>query len=218
MSISLISTAQSNNPYSDFGSDYIESVNKIVGDIQENGFLGNDEAGLQHYQSLCMVDVQINPSIADEVYNLSNTAGLNFVDYINSVSNVSQEAKDFTIQIVQNLDGLSLTEKVAYYADLVDQINGSSLVDEEKEMNLKLISIAVYAYQNNLPGGEQNASRNNNNACTIEGPEGSGSANATTCVILAAGLGFYAGFQVCGGWCGVGGAIVFGVLTAIAVC
>ena len=92
--------------------------------------------------------------------------------------------------------------------------------DSEKELILKLVAVTNQAYANYTafgdPMGESGLAGRID--CGIEGPEGTTLINPAGCVGAGALIGGIIGGTICGPLCAVGGAIVFGVLSAIAVC
>ena len=202
--------AQKNNPYDVFGANYFSSIDIIASDISKSGFRGVDQSSLDFYNSLSLVKAKINPEVANAVYQAQIKKGLKIGDVIDQ-SKFSANTKNFLLKIHRNLDTYSPDEKREYFEQLTGAVLKSDIITSEKDLTLKLISVANVAHQNNRVYRQPRG-------CYIEGPDDSGQASATTCVILAATAGAIMGTEICGVWCGVGGAIVFGVLTAIAVC
>lgn len=201
------STAQSNNPYNDMGKRYFESVNKIVTDIKENGFKGNDQKSLDYYASLSSIQLKMNPALAAKLYEI-NSKPLNPSEIIKN-STVSQQSKDFTTKIISIPEKLNVEETTKYLENLSRDVKNSKLSEDEKSLNLMLISVANYSSQNRA---------HDSRGCTIETEHGPKWLSPYQCVLMGAAIGAYIGWEICGGWCAVGGAILIGVITAVAVC
>lgn len=204
------SVAQPNNPQNNQGRLYFESVNKIVGDIKTKGFRGADQKSLDYYKGLCNLQVEMTEALAANLYKLQSSGRVDAVSIINQ-SKLSTESKTFAMSTIKDLSQFSAIEKAKYFEALSSKILDSKIDDREKQLNLFLTSVAHYAYQNNLrePGDK---------GCTIIGENGSSHGEPANCVALAAVVGAFIGFPFCGPLCSLGGAIVFGVLAAIAVC
>lgn len=201
------SLAQSNNPYNDMGKKYFESVNKIVADIKDNGFKGNDQKSLDYYASLSSLKSKMNPTLAAQLYEI-NSKPLNPAEIIKN-STVSQQSKDFTTKIILVPEKLNIGEATKYFENLSREVKNSKLSEDEKSLNLMLISIANYSSQNRAHGS---------NGCTIETEHGQRWLEPWECVGIGAAIGAYIGWHICGVWCAVGGGILIGVITAVAVC
>lgn len=203
------SFAQSNNPYNDIGTKYFESVDKIVNDIKANGFKGNDQKSLDYYAGLSSLQLKMNPDLATKIYEIRNSKNLNIQDFIKN-STLSEQSKDFTLRIVANLSKLTKDAKLKYFENLSREVKNSKLQENEKSLNLMLISIGNSTYQNRSTGKEK--------GCDIETANGVEHAEPEQCVLMGVALGAYIGFEICGPLCSVGGAIIVGVIVAISVC
>lgn len=201
--------SQSSNPYNDIGKKYFESVNNIVADIQANGFKGNDQKSLDYYASLSSLPVKINPDLAAKIYETNSNKKINPIDIIKN-STLSEQSKEFTLKIILPPSKLSISEATKYFENLGKEIKNSKISEDEKSLNLSLLSITNTASQNRGHEGEK--------GCTLESNTGSTWLEPWKCVGIGAAVGAYIGWHICGGWCALGGAIVMGVITAIAVC
>ena len=202
------SIGQSNNPYNDMGKKYFESVNKIVADIKDNGFKGNDQKSLDYYASLSSLQLKMNPELAAKLYEI-NSKPLNPVEIIKN-STVSEQAKNFSLKLISVPQKLTKDETTKYFENLSRDVKNSNISEDEKSLNLMLISVANQSSQ--IRGGS------NARGCTIETENGTADLSPWQCVMMGAAIGAYIGWEICGGWCAVGGAILIGVITAIVVC
>ena len=202
------SFAQSNNPYNDMGKKYFESVNKIVGDIKENGFKGNDQKSLDYYASLSSIQLKMNPALAAKLYEI-NSKPLNPAEIIKN-STISQQSKDFSLKTISVPEKLNIDETTKYFENLSREVKNSKISEQEKSLNLMLISVANYS--------SQNRDNNDSKGCSIETERGTKYLEPWECVAVGATIGAFIGYNICGPWCAVGGAVVLGVIIAIAVC
>ncbi|HMT96665.1 MAG TPA: hypothetical protein PKC62_08265 [Ferruginibacter sp.] len=212
LSISFCAIAQLNNPYYGFADQYFQGINTIVSDIQKNGFKGVDEASLNYYQKKIPFQTSMNTELAYTIYNIKKQKEIKIDDIINSNTKMSAEAKSLTIKILSYPKNATTEERENYYSNIAVEVLNSRVTDPEREILLRLTDIGFSTARQGINGDE---GRGN---CDIFGPNGSGPTSAAVCVIGSAAIGFWTGFEACGVWCGIGGAVVFGVLAAITVC
>ena len=185
------------------------SLLSTLSHINANGFKGNDQKSLDYYASLSSLQLKMNPDLAAKLYEVRNAKVLD-VNQIIKNSTVSQMCQDFTLKILENVSNLNKEDKLKYFEKLSKDVKNSKLKEEEKSLNLMLISIANTSYESNR--------NNRDKGCTVEGQYGPQHLDATECVLMGAAIGAYLGWEICGPWCAVGGAVLIGVITAIAVC
>ena len=109
------------------------------------------------------------------------------------------------------LCGSARPETVKRFSELSDEVMESELEELHKELALTIVAMV---YNGNgllqtLKGGPKEPS------CYVFGPDGSGVAYGSACVFLGAITGAWIGFEMCGVFCMVGGAIVGGIIGAL---
>ncbi|HRB30255.1 MAG TPA: hypothetical protein PK872_01980 [Ferruginibacter sp.] len=211
--IQIISFSQANNPYSGFGKNYEKGVSAIIADIKTNGFKGADQQSLNYYLSILPFQASMNTEAANSIYEIQKGKKLDFAATINNNPKISAESKKFTLKLVEYPASSGISDIERYFIGLTNEIINSEIVENEKTVLLHLSDIAYNSatQQAANPNGKEGN-------CEIFGPNGSGPISSAICIIGSAAIGFWAGFELCGTWCGIGGAVVFGVLAAITVC
>lgn len=205
--------AQPNNPQAGFGKNYFASVNAIVSDIQINGLRGTDQVSLDYYKRFLHFNGTITPELARGEYEASLQKDINVLDVIQK-SGLSSTVKDELIKIA----AVPETDGNRYYMQLANEILNLNIIKEEKNFLLQINDIAYAAVTNQGSIKTTLDGVANKRPCVAYGPDGSGYVSPAGCVIGAAVIGAATGFYYCGWVCAGVGAVVFGVVTAIAVC
>jgi hypothetical protein len=198
------SFAQSNNPYSQRGIDYMTSLRMISDDARTRGVNDFNQSTLDYYSNLIPLRGQATTEMASTILRTvksSNFTLLNFIDNSTLSVNAKQSLKD----IFKAPVGQSRQDYQLGLASKADIIKNGKLQNGEKELLLSVIAITYNAtplQQINSASAE----------CIAFGEGGSGS---IPCWVAGATLGAIIGWQICGIWCSLGGAVIGGVIGAL---
>ena len=131
--------------------------------------------------------------------------GFNFYDFINS-STLSSFAKNMYPQLI-NLKGKSADEFRKLLSEKVGEINLAKIDRNEKELLLSVAALSYNSSYNAVAG---------RGTCDLQGSDGTVvTLTNGQCITVFAAVGAYIGFQICGIWCGLGGAVVGGLIAAV---
>ncbi len=215
-------SAQENNRLDDIGKQYLPSIALIKADVENGKVTEINQETIDYYAKTIRLQTEMNLQLANRVFEIKKGGPVKFGEYLANATDISEEAKDLVSKICDPRSPVDETNYQDYYKGLVGDIEKTAISSGEKDMLLALNSIAYHVNMDRgafkAGGVDNNHLWSNKDLCFVEGEGGAGYMDATTCVILSAGIGFIAGFQTCGLWCGIGGAVLFGVVAAVSLC
>ncbi len=207
--------AQANNPKNQDGINYVKSLKSTIEMYKQGTINDINEKTLALVQKNIPLKTEINVNLATGIIQTYKEKNINLNTLIKN-SKQSENAKELAVKISTIPSG-SEFDITNYYSTITDNIALAKISEEEKSMLYSLNAVVYNVLLSDIKTGFLSRD-SGGGGCDIVGPEGSGSAGATACVALGAMAGFYMGFQACGFWCGLGGAVIVGVAVAIAVC
>ncbi len=215
-------SAQDNNRLDEIGKNYLPSLSMIKADVDNGKVTEINQETIDYYAQVIPLKGEMNMELANEMFDIKKGGPVKFEEFLANAKNISTEAKGFISKICNPKIAINEINYGKYYTNLVSDIEKTAISSQEKDMLLALNSLAFNVRGDGTEladGGTRiNNIRNEEGLCYVESEGGSVYLTATECVILVAGVGFITGFQNCGFWCGVGGAVIFGVIAAISVC
>ncbi len=197
--------AQSNNPYAYVGKDYLASYERVEKDYQEGKIKELNEATLQFYQEQLPLQHRMNMDLAAEVIRTYKDQPISLSRLMDK-ARVSEFTRKATLDILFNSRNLDYSEFKPMLVSMNDEISRQEISKEEKQLLYTLTAIG-YA----LPDKGEMSKK----GCRVETVEGNNDLGYWDCILLSAGIGVYIGWPFCGFWCGLGGGLFFGILTAI---
>jgi hypothetical protein len=207
-----IVSGQKNNPFSQRGSDYVTSFNLIKKDYDAGNIKALNEKTIAYYSGKVPLKNELSLETASTVFKTIQSGKTSLSDVLKNAA-VSETVKRMTREILFNPKNLNDEQFKDFLVQKNEEIKSAEVADNEKEILFTLSAIA-YSIRNNQMVGY---GRNNHNGCMVVSEEGSGSLSNSGCIGVSMAVGFYIGFHVCGAWCGLGGAIIAGVATAISL-
>ncbi len=220
MLLTMVSTlslsAQENNRLNHIGEEFLPSMALIKTDIENGKITEINQETIDNYSKAISLKTEMNVELASHIYELKKGGPIKFEAFITEAEGISPESKDFILKIALPKTGMTKKNYQVHYTNLVNEIEKSEVSSAEKDMLLAYNSIAFNLKMNSV--AEVNNFSGDSNGCYVQGLDGEYNHEPAGCVALATGIGFVAGFQLCGLWCGVGGALVFGVIAAVNIC
>lgn len=201
---STMSIAQKNNPYNQRGVDFVTSVNLVSNDFNAGLVKDFTQESLNKYSKMIPLQNQVSLDLTSRIVKAVKAPGFNFYDFINN-STLSSYAKNMYPQLI-NPKGKSADEFRKTLSEKVGEINLAKIDRNEKELLLSVAAISFNSSNNPVAG---------RSSCELQSPEGTVTLTHTQCIVAFAAAGAYIGFQICGVWCGLGGAVVGGLVAAI---
>jgi hypothetical protein len=198
--------AQPNNPYDKKGIEYIQSFDLIVKDYNEGKIKELNEEVLHYYSKVVPLQNSISMELASDIVKVFKKQPVHVEDLLNE-SKLSDYSKNVLTEFINPKE----SDREAFLSFLIkknEEILEIDIPSEEKELLLTLSAIYY-----NSSAMEKNASKKGD--CGVQTEHGTTGVSNGTCILLAASIGAVVGFPVCGGLCALGGAILFGVITAI---
>lgn len=221
MICTLSLSAQDNNRLNDIGKQFLPGLDIIKTDVEKGKVTEINQETVAHYKSVIPMQAEMNLDLASRLVKVRKAGNIKFDEFLANSKGVSLQAKRLLTKIAAPSAAIDQGNLLDYYREMVKEVEGSSVAASEKDMLLALNSIAFNVTKDGVNFNGAKDIRKMNGAtddCFVTSPDGSGYLSPTACVILAASVGFVAGFQQCGLWCGVGAAVFMGVITAITVC
>lgn len=205
MVTALIAAAQKNNPFDQRGVDYFTSLELVVNDINNGVIRQYSDEVIRAYSQKVPLKSQANLQLATEVYKTVHDPSLTVEQFLKQ-SGISDFAAEMTMQLITPAvpAGGHVQD---YLVKLVGQINDAGIDKTEKEILLTLAAISYHG---------QDRSLYSRRGCVIRVSEVSTEIGATACIVAVAAVGAYTGMQICGGPCALGGAIIGGIIGAVA--
>lgn len=195
--------AQENNPYNQFGPDYVKSVKLITEDFKAGKVKEFTKETLEEYSKKIPLKNEVNMDIVSAVFKTIKSRDFDFVKFIDQ-SSLSEISKNTFITLATNPEKLDLEKLRGYMQIKVDEIQKSDISNSEKEMVLSLVAIAYSTSFEPLERANSN--------CEASGPQGTGPIPCIVAGVIGGGI---IGWEICGLWCGIGGAIIGGIAGAL---
>lgn len=180
--------AKSQNPYEERGEKFLESYLLVLDDYNDGKIKEINEETLREYSDRVPVDNKVNLDIANQV-----------VEKVKNSSIENEVEKSSLLSSFSKSIFLQSTVNEANFEELTDQVLNRELPENEKELVLTKIAISK-----NLVN-YSNRNSTNSSGCTVNG-------KPAPCGAVGAGIGLLAGTLICGPLCGVGGAIIGGII------
>lgn len=214
MLIACCTFAQQNNPYNQRGIDYMKSFNLIKTDYQAGKIKELNEATLDYYSKAVPLQNSISMELASDIIKAFKNQPID-ADQVVKETNLSDYSKKTLLEFIKNTKGLHDEDLKSFYVKKNDEISGSKISTEEKEFLLTLSAINYNALDRNANIVGRAFGEDDDGGCAVQGGGATTSISNGECILLAASIGAAIGWRICGGWCAAGGAVLFGVLTAI---
>ncbi len=202
--LALNGMAQDNNPYNKRGIDYYNSLNIISADFNAGKVKEINQESLSKYSRLIPLQNQVSVELASAVVKTIKSPGFTLGELINK-SSLSSYAKETVPQLL-NVRGVSTAEFRKFLTAKTDEIKMAKISEAEKEILLSFVAISYHSTA---------AFTGRRGDCRVEMPNYSGPVSPETCIAAASVAGFFIAFPICGILCGLGGAIIGGVASAL---
>ncbi len=211
ISLAIVTTAcnlfgQKNNPYNHVGIDYVKSVEIIISDFKKGTIKEFSNEAIQLYSKKLPLKAEVNMDLVANVSSTIKNKGFSLTELITK-TDISDNSKSILIKILLNPDKLDVSQMKTYLEHAVDEINKNDISISEKEIVLSLISISYNLFS------ASEISRLTNWDCTPELAPGINLPNQ--CVAAGVIAGGIIGLIACGPLCGIGGAIVGGLVGSL---
>lgn len=200
-----LSISQSNNPYNQNGLDYVASLELIQNDYNQGQVREFNEQTISHYSSAIPLQNQVSMSLVTTIINTRNSTNSN-IDSVIDATSLSSFSKNTSKSIYKSSIKLSLEKYKEFLIALVDDINNSSISQNEKKLLLTFTAIAYQTASSTSLGRR---------GCIITANGESNTAEGFPCIVVGAIIGGYIGWEICGFWCALGGAVVGGILGSL---
>jgi hypothetical protein len=193
--------AQENNPFDKVGKDFVESLKIIKQDFKEGKINDFSKEAVSEYSKNLPLKTNIDLDMAATVFAKIKTNDFS-VEKALSECNLSAYSKKLLLTMASNPDKLTLDEMKDYLVKEVDNIKNMDLKETEKEFVFTTIAVTYREIDNT----------NESCYCDGHGPNGSGQIDCTSCGVIMGGI---IGWSICGPLCGLGGAVVGGIVGAL---
>ena len=201
---SLISFAQENNPYNSKGLQYIASVKLIKDDFNAGKVKDFTEESLQYYSNVVPLKNEVTLDLATKVIQTLKNKDVDFNSIVNE-SNLTPNSKQLYREFYENSVRLGAAGFRDYLRKKVEVIKKSRISESERESLLSLAAILYHGVE-----------ARRGCVTTITTAEGvMVDDSGTGCIVLGMAIGYLAGNFICGTLCGIGGAIVGGIIGAL---
>ncbi len=201
---SILCFAQPNNPYDQKGIDYATSVSIVSADFDAGKVKEFNTETLNKYSKMVPLQNQVSMDMVAGITKTLKAPNFSFTGFVNG-SSLSAFAKQIVPQLL-NVKKVSQDEFRKYLAAKVDEIKTAKIDNPERELLLSLTAISYHVHA---------AGYGRSRGCQIQTPTYSGPAEPETCMVMGATVGGMIGFSLCGFFCGLGGAIIGGVVGAL---
>jgi|GEM_PF-1926691 len=208
-----VTFSQKNNPFAQRGADFVESYNLIKKDYDAGNIKTLNEKTLAYYSAKVPLKNSITIGTATEVFKTIQS-GKSSLEEVMKKSSVSDVARKITLEIVYNPRKLNDAEFSQFLVQKNEDIKNSRISEGEKELLYTFSAIGYSLRTEKLAGGNV-AGKNEAQGCMVTTPDGSGPMSNANCIGIAAVVGGIIGFNACGVLCGLAGAVIAGVVTAI---
>ncbi len=196
--------AQDNNPYNRRGVDYYTSLNIISANFNAGKVKDINQETINKYSKLIPLQNQVSVELAGSVIKTIKAPGYSLANFIKG-SALSSYAKTSIFEMI-NTKSVPAEEWKKFLFEKANVLRTAKISEAEREMLLSMLAIA-YNTPASLAG--------RNSPCYVETNDYSGPASPETCIAVAMITGFVMGFNTCGIWCGIGGAIIGGIGAAL---
>ena len=189
-SLSLMLYSQENNSFNYRGLDFSNAINLVAEDIHSGVLADYSEETIRSYSSKLPIKNEVTEEMIAKIFK-------------------TIKSSDFDVSRFLEGSTIPIDEFKKRLMKLTEEVQSSKMTGSHKEFILSVIAIANHGdqFSATLRGGPKERD------CYITGPDGDGIlASGTTCVLLGAITGAWIGFEICGIWCMVGGAIVGGII------
>jgi hypothetical protein len=193
--------AQENNPFDQTGKDFVESLKIIKQDFKDGIIKDFSKEAVSKYSKSLPLKTNIDLDMAATVFAKIKTPDFSIEKAVNE-SNLSKSSKKILLTLASNPDKFNLSEMKDYLVKETENVKNMDLKGDEKEFVLSTIAITYRELDNT----------NEQCYCDGHGPNGSGHLDCTTCGVIMGGI---IGWSICGPLCGLGGAVVGGVVGAL---
>ncbi|HMI79927.1 MAG TPA: hypothetical protein VK484_14105 [Ferruginibacter sp.] len=208
VSVNTVSLAQSNNPYDQRGIDYMSSLQIISNDVKNRGVKDLNQSTLDYYSRKIPLQTQASEEMAGTILRTIKTPGFKLSAFVDN-SALSKDAKRAIKDIYTGSRDMAPEAFRAALVSKVDNINEMALASAEKELVLSLAAITYHAVSSS---DQLRAPDNPSVHCEVFGEGGSA---PIPCWVAGTVIGATIGFQICGAWCALGGAVIGGVIGAL---
>lgn len=200
--------AQKNNPYNQRGQEYAQSIALITSDFQNGKVKELTQETMNNYAKL--IPLKTNPSleVSTRIVQTLKSPGFNIEQFIDQ-SSLSPAPKQLMKEVMAKMQTAGAKEFHDFMNAKVNEIQAARISEQEKEFSLSYLAMV-----SNLPQPTFNGVRRSS-GCYIYGPDGGGYYEGNMCIVMGIGLGFILGFEICGFYCGLGGAVIGGILGSL---
>lgn len=204
--LGLVMYGQENNPYNTKGEEFISSLNLIAEDYFNGTVKDFTDESIRIYSSRLPIRHEISMDIVSQVFRTIKSPGFDVFKFIAGTP-FSQELKNVFKKVIVLSSSVPMAELKMSLRLLVEEIQRSSISEKERELGLILVSIA-----HNSDLISHRMKDRPDVQCYLSGPGGSGVEQGVPCIIAGIATGAIVGWQLCGFWCMLGGAVVGGLI------
>ncbi|MCP9753058.1 hypothetical protein [Ferruginibacter sp. HRS2-29] len=207
--------SQKNNPFAKRGAEFVESFNLIKKDYDAGNIKTLNEKTLAFYSSKVPLKNEVTINTATNVFKVIQSGKTKLGDVVNNAT-VSEASKKIIIEIVRNQQALSEARFQDFLVRKNDEIASAKVSENEREI---LYTLSAIAYNVRISGlaSISGMEFSRGRGCLVQDEGGTAPMDNGWCVTAAATVGFLIGNGVCGILCGLGGAVIAGVATAISL-
>ena len=200
---SITGFAQSNNPYNQRGLDYVSSLDIIANDFNNGKVKEFNEETIAYYSASLPLRGQASTEMAASIFKTLKTPDFSISKFIDE-SKFSETGKSVCRDIFFGEKGMSEEAYKERLVSKVDDLNKAELDEAEKETLLSVIAIVYHTQP-----ATQATQRLSCHAALGD------LTTPMSCIAVGAAMGGFLGYTICGPACGIGGAIIGGVVGAI---
>jgi len=198
---------QENNPYNQKGIDYVNSLNIISADIKAGRVKEFNQESIKYYTGKIPLKVEANADMAAAIVKRMKATDASLTQVL-AESSLSPATKQYLSDIYYVKKGTSLEQYKTLLSQKTSALLKQNVAAAEKEL---LLSVFAIAYNRSKDIQEKLQGKEPSGNCILTGEGGSGPVD---CMMAGAIVGATLGWQICGVWCALGGAIIGGVAGA----
>lgn len=184
--LNLCSIGQSNNSYNQTGVDMVEYIITLETDIKNEEITALDCETVDRYTDSFNIEHHDACDLAESIYSILTNPGFSYSNYVNGTG-LSSAAKTVLIDLCYQSTTLTDEDFSDYIEHTVDDVNGSSLGNDEKAIILKICAFGWNAL-------------NTSGYSSREPCDG--------CAFIGGVVGIVGGSLLCGPVCGIVGGLV----------
>jgi hypothetical protein len=208
--ITILGKGQEVNPYNEQGLQLLKSIRMVSEDVSLGSIQEYSQETINNYAAKLPVKTEMTVDLLSSILKTIKSPGFTILKFLENSSMPVLMKRIFKEVLYYSGDPARL-DAVKRLNELTVEVMRSELDEVQKEMSLTIIAMVFNdnGFSHALRGSPKEPS------CYVFGPDGSGVAHGATCIFLGAITGAWIGFEMCGVFCMVGGAIVGGIVGAL---